>query len=177
MPDPSLPTTIIPRLPNESARAHAAKVAYVTMGPDRSLEKARQKSGKKAAYVRQLEEWSSQHDWQATARAWDDQQAALVAQQASAQYLADLEDHRQRYQQFGKDLFQLARGLMGQCAIALRGRTIIDKDGKEWHIPAMEMTPTAIAMAMRAGLAAADLEAHALRLADLLPTLSHDDDL
>ncbi len=164
MPDPSLPTTIIPRLPTESARAHAAKVAYVTMGPQRSLEKARQNSGKTAAYVRQLEEWSRHHDWQATARAWDDQQAALAAQRASAQYLADLEEHRQRYQQVGRGLYTVAAKLLKR----------LDAQASD---PTLELRPTDLGTLTKALTVAADLEAHALRLADLLPKLSGPDDV
>ena len=51
------PTTIeLPRLPDESARAYAARVEYVTMGPQRSLETVRQKLGKSREL---MERWSS----------------------------------------------------------------------------------------------------------------------
>lgn len=161
-PDTSI--TVIPRLESESAKAHAAKVAYVTMGPQRSLDKLRQQIGKTAAYVRQLEAWSSQHDWQATARAWDDQHAALVAQHASATYLAEVEEHRQRYQQVGKALYTVAAKLLKR----------LDNAAAD---PALELRPTDLGTLTKALTTAADLEAHALRLGDLLPTLSHDDDL
>lgn len=58
----------IPRLPDESARAYAARVDYVTAGPGRSLEKLQQKIGKNTSYVRQLSEWSSRYGWVESAR-------------------------------------------------------------------------------------------------------------
>lgn len=158
----SEPATIIPRLPDESARAHAAKVRYVTMGPQRSIDKVGQQLGYKSATPPgHLTRWSAQHDWQATARAWDDQQAALVAQHASQQYLADLEEHRRRYQQTGRSLHTVAGKLLKRLdALAASSD--------------LELRPTDLGTITKAMQIAADLEAHALRLADLLPRLTDD---
>jgi hypothetical protein len=55
------------RRSNESSRAYAAFVAYVNMGPDRSLRKMRaewgQTAGRKPIALSSLERWSSAHDW------------------------------------------------------------------------------------------------------------------
>jgi hypothetical protein len=150
---------VIPRLEEETARAHAMKVAYVTMGPNRSLEKLRQRYDKNTSYIRQLAEWSSQFDWQATARAWDDQQAAAVARDASESYRRDLEDHRKRYGDMGKALYQVAAKMLKKL---------------DASVATMEATPQTLAIASRAVTIAADLEAHALRLGDILPKLDHD---
>ncbi len=167
---------VVPRLEQESARAHAMKVAYVTMGPERSLEKIRQKYSKNASYLRQLAEWSTQYDWAATARAWDDQQAALALADASAQYRADLEDHRKRYGDAGKALYQVAAQLLKQLSqlAGQQPRVIEGKDGKMYKIPGIELTPATLTVASRAMTIAADLEAHALRIGDILPKLDHD---
>lgn len=169
--------TVVPRLDEESARAHAAKIAYVTMGPDRSLEKTRQRLGKSAAgYTRTLEEWSTRFDWQATARAWDDQQAAAALAHAADAYRRDLEDHRKRYGDAGKALYQVAGGILQQLgkALAQPPVTIEGKDGKLYKIPGIKVTPELLTTAARAMTIAADLEAHALRLGEILPKLDHD---
>ena len=141
------PATVIPRLADESAKAHAAKVTYVTAGTQRSLEKLRQQIGTRS--VRYLELWSAAHDWGATARAWDDQQAAAVEQHARTTYIADLDDHRVRYGLTGKALH----------AKAVKALALLD--------PATMTMPQIVA----AVATAADLEAHALRIGELLPRL------
>lgn len=169
-------TITIPRLPDESSRAYDARVAYVTMGPQRSIDKlaAGQKRGNGASRNRQLQEWSAQYGWVESARQYDEQVAFLSIQDAATQYRADLEEHRQRYQKAGRDLFTVASGLLAQCARAVRGEVIEDKHGNRHTIPAMELSPATVATAMRALTTAADLEAHALRLAEILPKLSDD---
>jgi hypothetical protein len=153
------------------------KVAYVTMGPGRSLEKLRrQTEGRSGATQRlpTLEEWSSRFDWAATARAWDDQQAAAAARDAAYQYRRDLEDHRKRYGDAGKNLYKVAVGLMNTIAAQLQGQVIEGKDGKRYTIPAMKIDQGAITILARTMTIAADLEAHALRLGDILPKLDQD---
>lgn len=156
--EPISTTITIPRHADESARAYAARVAYVTMGPQRSLDAVAQKSAKSLPLMKR---WSVAHDWQATARAWDDQQAAAIAAEAAAAYRADLEEHRKRYQQSGKALHGVAVEMLTQ--LRQSARTI-------------EYTPAALATISRALTVAADLEAHALRLGELLPKLSGDGD-
>lgn len=167
------PVTTVPRLDDESTRAHAAKIVYVTMGPQRSLEAVGQKLGKSKAL---MERWSVAHDWAATARAWDDQQAAAALAQAAEQYARDLEAHRARAKRSADELYAVAAGLLQQCARAVRGQTIEGKDGKLYTIPAMELTPATFGTAMRGLLAALDLEAHALGVDKLLPTLGGNDE-
>jgi hypothetical protein len=166
------PAITIPRLDNETPKAYAARVEYVTAGPGRSLDKLRQSYGKTTAhYTRQLENWSSAYNWQEHAKRYDDALAQFHIQLNVEQYRKDLEDHRARYQKAGKDLFTVAQGFMAVLAQSLRGQTIEGKDGKRYVIPAMEMTPGALTIAARALATAADLEAHALRIADLMPKL------
>lgn len=45
------------------------------MGEGRTLDKAREKLGRRPGYMRQLEEWSSAHEWVSRVRAWDDAEA------------------------------------------------------------------------------------------------------
>lgn len=48
----------------ETPKAVGAYADYEAMGEDRSLSKLAQKYGKNTSYVRQLERWSSEHNWQ-----------------------------------------------------------------------------------------------------------------
>jgi hypothetical protein len=149
----------IERLPDESARAFRARTEYVMMGPDRSLDKLRQRIGKSAAYTRQLEEWSSRYDWGATARAWDDQQAASALHQASEAYRADLADYRKRYGDMGKALYRSAAKMLRKINAKLDD-------------PKTELGAGALLTALNAAKTAADLEALALRVENLLNTES-----
>ena len=158
------PTITIPRHADESARAYAARVAYVTMGPQRSIDKvaSEQKRGKSGATRNTvLMEWSRRYGWVESARQYDEQVAYLTIQEAAAAYRADLEEHRKRYQQSGKALHGVAVEMLTQ--LRQSARTI-------------EYTPAALATISRALTVAADLEAHALRLGELLPKLSGDGD-
>ena len=102
----------------ESARAYAAFVAYCGMGADRSLDKLRQQIGKKAAYTRQLEEWSGLHDWQARVRLYD---AAAIAERAAALDAT----RRQAVEQFRQEIIEdqaALRALWRSAANKLAGR-------------------------------------------------------
>ncbi len=143
----------IPRLPEESARAYAARVEYITAGPGRSLEKLQQKIGKNTSYVRQLSEWSSRYGWVESARQYDDQVAYLTIQEAAETYRADLADYRKRYSDLGKGLYAAAAVLTRR--VATEART-------------MDLGPGALALAANAAKTAADLEALALRVEHLL---------
>lgn len=140
----------IERLPDESAKAYQARIEYVTMGPERSTAKVGQRLGKTKDL---MDRWSSRHDWQATARAWDNQQAAALQAHAAEQYRADLADYRKRYRELGKGLWQAAAVLTAR--LAKEART-------------MDLGPGALALAGNAAKTAADLEALALRVEHVL---------
>ncbi len=145
-----MPEITIPRLPDESARAYAARVEYVTAGPGRSQEGVSQKLAKSRQIISR---WSSAYGWVESARQYDDQVAYLTIQEAAEQYRADLADYRQRYSDIGKGLWQAAAVLTRR--IAAEART-------------MELGPGALALAANAAKTAADLEALALRVEHLL---------
>lgn len=173
------PAITIPRLEGESNKAYATRVEYILMGPGRSFDKLRrQNAGKSGLSTRRssMEQWSVQFNWQEHARRYDDTVAAIAAQRDAEQYVADLEEHRKRYQKTGRDLHTIATALLNQCARAVRGEVIYGADGKEYYIPSMELTPNTFSTAVRGLVVAADLEAHALRIAELLPRLDYDPD-
>ena len=57
---------------DESNKAYHTFCIYRDLGPDRSLEKTRQKLGKSAGYTRWMHTWSSKYDWVTRAQAYDD---------------------------------------------------------------------------------------------------------
>jgi hypothetical protein len=169
----------LPRLDGESAKAHAAKVRYVTMGEGRSLEKVRVQSEGIAGATKRLatlEDWSSRYDWQAAARQYDETIQFLTLQEAAQEYRADLKAHRDKARKAGSDLYAVAQALLIQCGRAVQGQRIEGKDGKTYTIPAMELTPSTLSTVVKALQTALDLEAQALRIDDLLPRLATNDD-
>jgi hypothetical protein len=146
---------MIERLPNESAKAYAALVIYAEMGTDRSTAKVAQALGKSIALMNR---WSAQHRWVERARAYDAHLAELAQQRAAEQYLADLEEHRDRYRQTGRDLHTVARALLARLAV------LIQQDD---FAPSVSNLHAIV----RAFEAAGNLEAHSLCLDRLLPML------
>jgi hypothetical protein len=146
----------IERLPDEHPARFQARVEYIVAGPDRSLELVGQKLGKSRVL---LERWSSADGWVDHARRWDNLIVNLRTQAEVDAYRRDLEDHRKRYGDAGKALYQVAAKMLKKL---------------DASVPTMEATPQTLAIASRAMTIAADLEAHALRLGDILPKLDHD---
>ncbi len=165
-------TITIPRLEKESMPAYQARVRYIVLGEARSQEKVSKELGKSLDLIGR---WSARDHWVEHAQRYDETLATLAAQAHAEEYQQELEDHRKRYQKAGKDLYTVAAALIGVCAQALRGKTIKGADGQTYTIPAMEITPNTLAIAARALTTAGDLEAHALRIADILPGLERHD--
>jgi len=158
-------TTTIPRLADESARAFEARRIYVEMGPSRSLEAVAQKLDKSRTLMGR---WSAQYHWSDCARAWDDQRAAEVSAAAAESYRRELEDHRERYGKAGKALHNLAVAYLNKL-----GQRIKDLDSSDIKAGRLALDVRTAAAALQI---AGDLEAHALRVADLLPKLDSGDD-
>lgn len=66
--------------PDETDKAFKAFTDYLDFGPDRSLEKVRQKYNKNTSYIRQLGKWSSAYNWVERASAYDAHQRAEIEQ-------------------------------------------------------------------------------------------------
>jgi ABC-type transporter MlaC component len=151
------PQIDIPQLDGESRQAYAARVEYLTMGESRSHEAVAQKYSKSVGLMAR---WSSRYNWQAHARAYDQTLATLAVQQHAAQYLADLADHRERYSRAGRALFQVATSMLADLN---QQRAAIKPNGNT------------LATVSRALTIAADLEAHALGLDQLMEQLTPED--
>lgn len=174
---PNAPTIEIPRHPDESARAYAARVEYVTMGPQRSLEKLadqrRIKGGSKA--ITPLREWSVRYGWADSARQYDEQVSYLTVQEAVDRHRADLEAHRKKAMDAGQALYAVAGQLIKTINAALANpRKIEGRDGKMYTLHSIDITSSTFGIAARAMTTALDLEAHALGVDDVLGKLNDD---
>lgn len=150
-------TIDLPRLPDETAPAYAARVAYVTMGAQRSLSAVGRSLGKSTTL---MSRWSAAHDWARSARQYDDALAAAQAQQAAADYLAQLKRLQADSLAYGRAL----------CGVAVEMLTEL-RDQKK----AIEYSPAALSTIARAMTTGIDLQALALRVADVLPKLTYDE--
>jgi hypothetical protein len=152
--------TPITTIPAESSRAAEARRIYVEMGVDRSTAKVAHQLGKTKAL---MDRWCAKYRWVEAAQAWDDARAAESSARAAERYHADLEDHRERYGKAGRSLHALAPAYMNKLAQRIKD---LDSD---------EIKPSRLALDVRTAAAAlqiaGDLEAHALRLAEILPSL------
>jgi hypothetical protein len=163
------PAITIPKIEGETPRAYAARVEYLTMGAGRSLDKLRQNHGKTTVtYTRQVEDWSVKYGWKAAASEYDQTVATLAAQAHADSYRRELEDHRERYGKAGKALHNLAAAYLNK--LAQRIKTLESSEIKAGRL-ALDVRTAAAALQI-----AGDLEAHALRVANLLPKLDQGDD-
>lgn len=162
-----------PQLANESARAYDAFTAYARLGVERSFERLSQTYPKS---VPMFKRWSAQHAWVERARAYDHALATVAAEQNQARYLADLEAHRKKASDAGQALYTVAGQLIKQLNHALnQPRYVTGADGKKYTLHGVELTAGTFAIAARAMQTALDLEAHALGVDKLLPSLEGDD--
>lgn len=165
------PPIDIARGPAESPQAYAAKVAYITMGASRSIDKVSvQMGGKRGSRSSRMHEWSSQHGWVAAAEVYDQVMAQRAAAEAAEAYMANLAEYRQRYGQAGTKMHKVGTILMDRCIAILEAPPVKDKEGNE--VVAMPMNAATLKTAIATILAGADLEALGLQLEDLLPRLS-----
>jgi hypothetical protein len=147
-----------PQLPSESPQAYQAACAYFGMGVDRSVTAVAQELHKSRPLMGR---WSSQHDWVNRAAEYDAAVQEDIAQERTKRYLADLEDHRTRYQMAGRLLYQVAGKMLKR----------MDKE-----VDTLELTPAALGILLRGLTTAGDLEAHALNLDAIMPSLTGDSD-
>jgi hypothetical protein len=93
-------TITLPRLDGEHAKAHAALVAYATLGPGRSLDKLVETwVGEACPPTRRratLADWSIRFDWQERVAAYDDALATAQLQQQQAAWVERAAELRER---------------------------------------------------------------------------------
>jgi hypothetical protein len=143
-------TITLPRLDNESAPRYQARTEYILMGADRSLDHVAQKLSKSSQL---LKRWSAEDGWVELAAQHDQTVYTVAAQAQSDAYRADLADYRKRYGEMGKALYQ-ASGLLLKRVIA--------------QAQSMDVGVGTLTLITNAAKTAADLEALALRVEDLL---------
>jgi hypothetical protein len=145
------------QLPQESPQAYQAACVYFGMGVERSQESVSHKLAKSRQI---MSRWSMQHRWVERAATYDDAVRDEEAQERTKRHLADLEDHRTRYQQAGRSLYSVAAKML----------TRMHKE-----VDGLELTPAALGILLRAFTTAGDMEAHALNLDELMPKMAGDD--
>jgi hypothetical protein len=153
MTSPTPPTIEIPMLAGERAERYEARVAYLTMGADRSLRDLARRLHKSLTLVGR---WSVEDDWQAHARTYDQQLGALAARAHEEAYRRDLEAHRADAMKAAGELVALGRMLAAEVT---RRRDTLD------------YRPSDLAVAVKAILTGMDIRAHALDLPRLLAAL------
>jgi hypothetical protein len=145
------------QLPNESAKAYAAFVAYAEMGSQRSVRDVAQKLDKSSTVIGR---WSSQHHWQERVRQYDaavleEHNAALRAKRNS-----EIERLRQDALLDAKTLRQLGRGLSARLGETIKDMKAGDIEPK--HVAALLRT---VAQSLEA---ATDIDAAALGIDEAL---------
>jgi len=169
----STPATItIPRLDEETPRAYAARVEYLTMGPQRSLDKlAGHKRGTSGGSNTTAENWSVKYGWVQSARLYDQALAGVAVHRHRAEYDAALEAHRTKILDKTAGLTRILDMLENQVARAIVGQVIEGKDGKTYLVSKMAIDVSALAALVRGRLTVADMEAHALDIPGLRAAL------
>jgi hypothetical protein len=153
----------------ESAQAYQAACAYFEMGADRSTANVAQRLSKSKAL---MDRWSALHAWVDRSREYDQALAQEASAQHTTRYLQDLEAHRKKASDAGQALYTVAGQLIKQLNHALnQPRYVEGKDGKRYTLHGVDLTAGTFAIAARAMQTALDLEAHALGVDKLLPTL------
>lgn len=170
---PNQPTITLPRIDGESSRAYAARIEYITAGPNRDLRTIAQKLNKSLTIVGR---WSSQYGWVEEAAKYDQTVYTLAAQDASDKYRADLEKHREEAREAGHALYAVSGQLIKAINQALAGpKKIKGEDGKIYTIHNIELNANTFSIAARGMQTALDLKAHALGVDKLLPSLEAED--
>jgi hypothetical protein len=159
------PTTItLPRIDGESSRAYAARVEYVTMGPQRSIDKLADQNGiKTGSRVSRYLEWSRKYGWVSSAEKYDSEIALITVNDAAEKHRADLEEHRKKAMDAGRSLYGVAGQMLHQLNVALANpKKIKGEDGKWYTLHGIEITSATLTTVARALQTALDLSAHAL---------------
>jgi len=143
---------MVDRHPGESARAFAARLAYVTMGPSRSIDKVGQQAeGKRAAG--HIQRWSQQWKWAESAAAWDAAQAREAERRAGDEYQQRLAAHRTAAMNRGDELIAVGRTMLAQLQAQQAD---------------LRYTPAHLAAVAKALVTGLDLQAHALGIDRIL---------
>jgi hypothetical protein len=145
------------QLPNESAKAYAAFVAYAEMGSQRSQEAVSQQLSKSRQIISR---WSAQHRWQERVRQYD----AAVLEEHNAALRAKRNQEIERLRQDAlldaKTLRQLGRGSSGKLGEAIKNMQAKDIEPK--HVASLLRT---IAQSLEA---ATNIDAAALGIDEAL---------
>lgn len=150
MTEQQTPHIELPQYENETQQAYKARVLYVCMGPERSIRKVAEQLGKQRQYLGRL---SALHGWIECARQYDEMLANIQIQQKSAEYRAQIGEHRQQAMVVGSELMDMGRAMAAE---------IMQRMSK------MHYKPSDLQTAVKAILYGMDMRAHALELDRIL---------
>lgn len=136
----------LPQFENESASAYECRVRYLLLGPDRTVQKVADETGRNK---RQLERWCAAHRWRDSARQYDELAAQLALQADMRQYAADLLTMQQDLRRLGEALTTVGLDLLIRVSRAL---------------DSMELTPGALTQAIAAITRGVELRGQSLNL-------------
>ena len=136
----------LPQFDNESSAAYECRVRYLLLGPDRTVQKVADETGRSK---RQLERWCAAHRWRDSARQYDELAAQLALQADMRQYAADLRTMQQDLRRLGEALTTVGLDLLIRVSRAL---------------DSMELTPGALTQAIAAITRGVELRGQALHL-------------
>lgn len=149
------------RMSQETSLAYDAFMIFFKLGHRRTYGAAADEIGKS---VQQVRDWASKYQWKDRLLAYDALVAREAQRRATENFLRDVQEHRDRYRQTGRELHAVARQLLAKIA------KMIDNDE-------LTITTSTITQVIKAFETAAELEAHSLSLDRLLPMLDYEEDV
>ena len=157
----TIPTIEIPRLEGETARAYDARLQYLLMGPQRSIDKVSgaQKEGKRSS--RYLFSWSERFNWVEHARRYDDAVASLTVHRATTEYQEQLENQRREAFSLGSEMLNASRAMLADI-MARRQQ--------------MDYRPGDLAIVAKVAMAGLEARSHALNIDRLMQMLEQQQD-
>ena len=156
------PTIEIPRLEGETARAYNARVQYITMGPQRSIDRLADQVGinSRSRYT-YMRDWSVRFNWVEHARRYDDAVASLTVHRATTEYQEQLENQRREAFSLGSEMLDASRAMLADI-MARRQQ--------------MEYRPGDLAIVAKVAMAGLEARSHALNIDRLMQMLEQQQD-
>ena len=143
----------IPYAQGERSKAYEAKVAYLLMGGYRNKADV---AAKVNATITTVSAWAARYQWDEAAVQYDEAVAQHKIKLVEDAYRQDVEEYMKRYREVGRELQETAVELLQEMRARMRR-------------PTFPVTQNTLGLSSRALLAAADLEAHSLRISEILP--------
>lgn len=140
----------LPQFERESSAAYDCRVRYLMLGPERTVAKVAEQTGKSR---RQLERWCTEHRWRESARRYDETSAQLALEADMRQYAADLRAMQLDSRKMGEALTTVAMEMLVRIAKSL---------------DSMELNASSLSHAVNAMIRGMEMRSHSLSVDQLL---------